>query len=389
MAVSLDRTKGQVSYTQTNPLFDLSPSGSSSYIFPTDELKPAKPRRHWCSYVIGIYLILQTALNAFLLYKVFMLESSLDIPKSLKSQTQYIPLHDDDVISLIHNNSQETKTMKGNLRALQNQVHSLCGEEGQLDQLRTDLNLLNSSNLYLKTTLTSLSLKPGPPGAAGQPGHPGPSGARGPKGERGDVGPQGPKGAGGLKGEPGAAGETGPRGPAGDQGLAAKGQKGEPGAAGQKGDRGPPGPSGPKGSPGMKGDSGSIGLMGPPGPRGPPGYNGTEGPPGPPGARGESGRELMVRLVPGNNRGRVEVKYNNEWGTVCDDRFDNLDGIVICKMLGFKAVQSTYTAESGSGKIWLDELQCTGKETDIFDCPHSTIGVNDCSHREDVGVHCV
>jgi len=49
-----------------------------------------------------------------------------------------------------------------------------------------------------------------------------------------------------------------------------------------------------------------------------------------------------TRLVDGNSpsEGRLEIFYRNQWGTVCDDSFDDVDARVACHSLGYGFVSS-------------------------------------------------
>ena len=90
--------------------------------------------------------------------------------------------------------------------------------------------------------------------------------------------------------------------------------------------------------------------------------------------------------------GRVEVFVQGEWGTVCNDDFDQQDANVVCKMMGFRRVQRYFNARAnfkiGSGKIWLDNLKCNGYESSLFECEHAGIGIQNCGHIEDIAVIC-
>lgn len=101
----------------------------------------------------------------------------------------------------------------------------------------------------------------------------------------------------------------------------------------------------------------------------------------------------LVRLAGGSDRcaGRVELWENGSWGTVCDDEWDLEDAHVVCGQLGCGYALNV-TGQGGSflpgrGPIHLDELNCTGKEENLWDCPGRR-EETDCGHKEDAGVIC-
>ena len=90
----------------------------------------------------------------------------------------------------------------------------------------------------------------------------------------------------------------------------------------------------------------------------------------------------------------MEVNYNGEWGTVCDDGWDNTDAGVVCRQLGFgssgMAIRSGGFGQ-GSGSILLNNVACTGNESLLSRCGHLGINVTNsifCAHDKDAGVRC-
>ena len=103
---------------------------------------------------------------------------------------------------------------------------------------------------------------------------------------------------------------------------------------------------------------------------------------------------VAVRIVGGStfSEGRVEIKYNGQWGTVCDDGWDDTDAGVVCKQLGLGSSGISYGSAyfgQGTGPIWLDNTACVGNESTLASCGHLGLNITrNCTHSEDIGVKC-
>ena len=47
-----------------------------------------------------------------------------------------------------------------------------------------------------------------------------------------------------------------------------------------------------------------------------------------------------IRLVGGGtlHEGRVEICYQNSWGTICDNHWDTREAMVVCRQLNFTSI---------------------------------------------------
>ena len=125
----------------------------------------------------------------------------------------------------------------------------------------------------------------------------------------------------------------------------------------------------------------------------------------------------QVRLRDGStpNQGRVEICMNGVWGTVCNRYWSSYSNAeVVCRQLGYTtsgkcpspslslffndaiyifstgAITHSYSYYGeGNGTILLDGVQCSGYESNLLNCTHSSSVSSNCdTYYDDVGVYC-
>ena len=123
-----------------------------------------------------------------------------------------------------------------------------------------------------------------------------------------------------------------------------------------------------------------------------------------------NGHVRLVGIGSTSTQGRVEVCLGGEWGTVCDDSWDNNAATVACNQLGLptdgeniiastdslsiifniSAAISTSGSQfgQGAGKIFLSNVKCHGNESRLVGCSSRGYLAKDCQHSEDAGVIC-
>ncbi len=87
----------------------------------------------------------------------------------------------------------------------------------------------------------------------------------------------------------------------------------------------------------------------------------------------------------------MEVFYDYNWGTVCDNGWDLSDAAVVCREMGcgdaFEAKSGAFFRRGG-GNVLMSDIACVGNESTLRSCIFKKAGEFNCDHSEDAGVIC-
>ena len=86
------------------------------------------------------------------------------------------------------------------------------------------------------------------------------------------------------------------------------------------------------------------------------------------------------------HEGRVQIRYKDTWGSICNYRWNRRDANVVCRSLGFPGAESAPDYPHGDSGDWvLDQVRCVGTEESLFLCDTTGLGVVSCGKDDDDG----
>lgn len=104
---------------------------------------------------------------------------------------------------------------------------------------------------------------------------------------------------------------------------------------------------------------------------------------------------VRLRNGEGSNHGMLEVWFSGAWREVCDDTYvaaqQQAMADVVCRQLGFTGTGHMFLSGfgGGAGTPAMDDVQCTGSEATLAQCPFLGWNQENCSGTEAVGIRCM
>ncbi|KAI8422542.1 hypothetical protein MSG28_006346 [Choristoneura fumiferana] len=108
---------------------------------------------------------------------------------------------------------------------------------------------------------------------------------------------------------------------------------------------------------------------------------------------------VPIRLLGGRTQheGRLQVRVNDKWGTVCNYKWNVINAALVCNQIGLALNPDDWFLEPSeipsagmTEDVILSNVECTEFDTDITKCKAENIDnfENSCSHENDVGIRC-
>ncbi|OWR46233.1 Neurotrypsin [Danaus plexippus plexippus] len=108
---------------------------------------------------------------------------------------------------------------------------------------------------------------------------------------------------------------------------------------------------------------------------------------------------VPIRLLGGRTpyEGRLQVRIDSKWGTICNYKWNIVNAALVCNQLGLALNPDDWYLEpneipnAGTAEdIILSNVECTEFDNDITKCKAETIESfeNSCTHDNDVGIRC-